>query len=204
MTSRIATLTLNPAIDASAETEAVRPTHKTRTFDERMDPGGGGINVARVLQRFGAPVHAIFLAGGITGRVLDDLLRRAGVERTLIAVDGETRMSLTVHERSTGLEYRFVPDGPELAEHEWQAALDEVEALECDYLVASGSLPDGVPVDFYGRVCTMLSGRPTRFIVDTSGPALREALACGQVFLIKPSQSELEQFADRALPAATI
>lgn len=199
MTARIATLTLNPSIDASADTEEVRPTHKTRTFDERMDPGGGGINVARVLHRFGAPVQAVFLAGGITGRVLDDLLCRAGVDRSWIPVDGETRMSLTVHERSTGLEYRFVPDGPELVEHEWQAALDKVESLDCDYLVASGSLPAGVPIDFYGRVCAMLSGRPIRFVLDTSGPALREALSCGQIFLMKPSQSELEEFAGRAL-----
>ncbi len=199
MTARIATLTLNPSIDASAETDEVRPTHKTRTFGERMDPGGGGINVARVLQRFGAQVQAIYLAGGITGRVLDDLLSRAGVDRTWIPVEGETRMSLTVHERSTGLEYRFVPDGPELEQHEWRAALDEVELLECDYLVASGSLPEGVPEDFYARVCAMLAGRPTRFILDTSGPALRAALSCGEIFLMKPSKSELEQYAGHEL-----
>jgi hypothetical protein len=75
----IATLTLNPSIDGSSEAELVRHTHKIRTAAERFDPGGGGINVARVLSRLGGDVEAMYLAGGVTGSVLAELLERAGL-----------------------------------------------------------------------------------------------------------------------------
>ena len=63
----IVTLTLNPTIDAASKAETVRPTHKVRTFDERYDPGGGGINVARVINELGGRSLAVYLAGGLTG-----------------------------------------------------------------------------------------------------------------------------------------
>ncbi len=195
----ILTLTLNPSIDSACEADAVRHTQKTRTFGERIDPGGGGINVARVLDRLGARVHALFLAGGFTGRLLDELLAREGVERSGIAIDDETRMSVAVYERSTGVEYRFVPEGPEVSDAEWRRCLDGAAALECDYLVASGSLPRGVPDDFHAQLAARLDPR-TRLILDTSGEALRQALRGGGLFLIKPSRGELEELVGAALP----
>jgi hypothetical protein len=76
------------------------------------------------LSRLGADVRAIFLGGGVTGQVLDDLLARSGIERTMIEISGDTRLSLTVVERSTGHEYRFVPEGPEVSDAEASAALE--------------------------------------------------------------------------------
>ena len=70
----IVTLTLNPAVDGSAEAEVVRPVRKTRTSNERYDPGGSGINVARVVQELGGSALAVYLGGGATGAVLDELL----------------------------------------------------------------------------------------------------------------------------------
>ena len=197
---RIATLTLNPTIDTALEAEEMVHTDKIRTAGERIDPGGGGINVARVLVRFGAPVQAIFMAGGSTGRLLDRLLQREGVERTYVPIAGETRVSVTVYERSTGREYRLVPEGPVLSDPEWQDCLKRIAEVECDYFVASGSLPRGVPKDFYARVADALASRPTKFIVDTSAEELRLALRSGNIFLVKPSKSELEDLAGTALP----
>ena len=148
----IVTLTLNPAIDGSCDAPRVRPTRKIRTTNTRYDPGGGGINVARVVKRFGGNVRAIYLAGGATGGVLDGLLDRDSIVRTRIDIAGHTRISQAVHELETGLEYRFVPDGPEVSESEWQACLAAMDGLDCNYLVLSGSLPRGVPVDFYARI----------------------------------------------------
>ena len=197
--ARIVTLTLNPAIDNSCEAERVCPTQKTRTFDERMQPGGGGINVARVLQRLGADVHAIFLGGGATGLVLDELLDRTGVGHSRIPISDDTRTSLTVFERLTGREFRFVPEGPDILQSEWQACLVSLEGLQCDYFVASGSLPRGVPDDFYARAWDILRRRNTRFILDTSGPELPACLARGGLFLVKPSAVELEELSGRKL-----
>ena len=72
----IVTLTLNPSIDASAQAETIRPTRKVRTFRERYDPGGGGINVARVINELGGQSLAIYLAGGLTGGVLDSMVKK--------------------------------------------------------------------------------------------------------------------------------
>ena len=63
----IVTLTLNPSIDGAAETDRIRPTHKIRTTNERYFPGGGGINVSRVVAELGGPTCAIYAAGGATG-----------------------------------------------------------------------------------------------------------------------------------------
>ena len=197
--ARVATLTVNPGIDVACEADAVRHTQKTRTFGERMQPGGGGINVARVLSRFGAEVEAIFLAGGITGQALDDLLERGDIERRLLPIADDTRLNLNVYERSSGLEYRFVPEGPTIEEAEWQAALRGLEGIECDYFVASGSLAPGLPDDFYARVRDVVARTGVRFILDTSGPALSEALAGGGIFLLKPTRGELEELARQKL-----
>ena len=197
---RIVTLTLNPTIDTALEAEAMVHTDKIRTSGERVDPGGGGINVARVLARFGAPVEAIFMAGGSTGRLLDRLLQREGIERVYVPIAGETRVSVTVYERSTGHEYRLVPEGPVLSEPEWRECLKHVAEAESDFLVASGSLPAGVPPDFYARAAGILAAGSTKLVVDTSAEELKLALARGGLFLVKPSRTELEQLSGAALP----
>src|SRR3546814_385966 len=107
----IVTLTLNPAIDGAAEAERVRPIRKVRTWNERHDPGGGGINAARVVQELGGAASAIYLSGGTTGPVLDELVRSSGIESVRIPIADPTRVSHTVHERSSGLAFRFVPAG---------------------------------------------------------------------------------------------
>ena len=199
--ARIVTLALNPAIDSACEAEAVFPTHKVRTFGQRYDPGGGGINVARVLARLGDDVSVACLSGGATGALLDELLAREGLRAHAFPMAGHTRMSLAVFERSTGQEYRFVPEGPEVSEAEWQAAIDGVLALGGDWLVASGSLPRGVPEDLYARLASRLAGSGTRLVLDTSGPALAAAMAAGGLFLAKPSRGEFEKLVGRPLPS---
>lgn len=194
----IVTLTLNPAIDGSCEAEQVRHTQKIRTTSDRYDPGGGGINVARVVKRLGGKVHAWYLAGGATGGVLDNLLDRDGIARQRMDIQDHTRISHAVFERATGREYRFVPEGPFISESEWRAALEAAADIRADYLVLSGSLPRGVPVDFYAQLIRRLKGS-SNIVLDTSGKALGATLAQGGVFLVKPSQGELEQFAGRPL-----
>lgn len=194
----IATLTLNPAIDGAADTDLVRPTHKMRMSNERYDPGGGGINVARVVGELKGDVIAIYLAGGATGGVLEELLLAVGIAGTRVPIAGHTRISHAVFEISSGLEYRFVPEGPLVAEVEWQACLEAIEQIDCDYLVASGSLPRGVPSDFYASVAAICRRRNIKLVLDTSGEALRAALGQG-VYLVKPSLGELEGLLGRKL-----
>ena len=195
----IVTLTLNPSVDGSAQAEVVQPIRKVRTTDERYDPGGGGINVARVVQELGGTALAVYMAGGATGGVLDELLDSAAIPRRRIAIGDHTRISHAVYERSSGLEYRFVPEGPLLKESEWRACLDALEDLDCDYLVVSGSLPRGAPDDFYARVIDVTDRKEVKLVLDTSGRALRPALERG-VHLVKPSLGEFEALVGRQLP----
>jgi len=203
---RVSTLTLNPAIDGSCEAETVIPTHKVRTSTERYDPGGGGINVARVLARLGERVEVIYCAGGATGALLDDLLGERGLDRHRVDIADQTRMSLTVYERSSGKEFRFVPEGPLLGEPEWRAALEQTVAVGSPWVVASGSLPRGVPQDFYARLGRELGAGAgegqRRLVVDTSGAALRAAIDAGGLYLVKPSQGEFESLIGRKLEGA--
>jgi 6-phosphofructokinase 2 len=195
----ITTLTMNPALDLSYEVERVVDTHKMRAGGERADPGGGGINVARVFVRLGGNARCLYPSGGPVGVAFDSLLDEHQLVRTRIPIAGHTRASATVRETSTGREYRVVPKGPELSAAEWQACLEQVGALNCDYFVASGSLPTGVPDDFYAQIARKLAGSGVKFVLDSSGKALAEGLNRGGVFLVKPSQGELRSLAGRTL-----
>jgi len=199
MSSRIITLTLNPAVDLACEADAIITTRKVRTTTEQFDPGGGGINVARVVRELGGEALAVLLTGGGTGRFLQELLDEARVECLSIPVGGRTRVSVTVHERSTGLEYRFVPEGPPISAAEWDAVLDALGWIEGGWVVASGSLPRGTPADAYAHVARICARRGQHFVLDSSGAPLRAALGEGAT-LIKPSLREFEGLVGRVLP----
>jgi 6-phosphofructokinase 2 len=192
--SRIVTFTPNPAIDVSTSVDRVMPTHKLRCSALRRDPGGGGINVARIVRRLGGEVTAIYPRGGATGEALTRLLEREGIVSETLQIAQETREDFSVHEETTGRQFRFVLPGPELAEPEWRACLDTLGALTSppDFVIASGSLPPGVPSDFYARACRVAKSRNAKFVLDTSGAALDAALIEG-IYLIKPNLRELSE-----------
>ncbi len=196
----IVTLTLNPALDLSTRTAKVEPAHKLRCAAAQAHPGGGGINVARVIDRLGGSVKALYPAGGPTGERLGQLLDQEGVPRMAVSIAGETRESFSVVEEASGREYRFVLPGPRLAPQEWQDCLESTAAAAagCAFVVASGSLPPGVPADGYAQLARRLAQARIPLVLDTSGPALAEALQAG-VHLIKPSLRELEELTGAVL-----
>jgi 6-phosphofructokinase 2 len=195
----IVTLTLNPSIDGASDAGHIRPTRKIRTTNQRFDPDGGGINVARVVSELGGPARAVYLAGGATGDVLGDLLARRGLATDPVPIAGDTRISQAIFETGSGLEYRFVPEGPEVTEAEWAACRETVEALDFDYLVASGSLPRGLGPEAYAGLARLCRARGAGLVLDTSGPALAATLAAGGVFLAKPSLGEFQALVGRRL-----
>lgn len=190
----IVTLTVNPAIDIATSVECMTDTHKMRCAAVRSDPGGGGINVARVVHRLGGDCLAVYLAGGPMAERLAWLLTAEGLPFEQLRIGGETRENFSVTETSTHREFRFVMPGPVVSEAEWQHCLDRLDALHPAplYLVLSGSLPLGVPEDFYARVIRMAKAHGSRVVLDTSGPTLRLALPSAP-YLIKPSLNELRQ-----------
>ncbi|MCP4380093.1 MAG: hexose kinase [Hyphomicrobiales bacterium] len=195
----IVCLALNPTIDVSAEAEVVRPTHKTRTTNESFEPGGGGVNVARVITELGGDVEAYCVVGGVTGALLTELLGRIGVHTHIIEVHGNTRMAHMVYERSSGLEYRFIPSGTDLTEAEVDAALDAVRGANFSWLVASGSIPHGASPDILARFGAIAAEKGARFVLDSHGPGLHATLGATPVHLVKPSLNELQAIVGRKL-----
>lgn len=195
----IATLTMNPTIDVSYEVDRIEPTIKLRATNERYSPGGGGINVARIFVRLGGNARCLYLSGGATGPALDGLLDLHQLVRTRVPIAGPTRLATAVFEKETGMEYRFTPEGPIVAESEWRDCLSTLAEAECDILVASGSLPPGAPSDFYARVSQVMRKRGIVTVLDSSGDGLVDALAEGKFLLLKPNLAELQQIAGREL-----
>jgi 6-phosphofructokinase 2 len=195
----IVTLSLNPTIDVASEADLVRPTHKVRTANETYDPGGGGVNVARVITELGGAARVICPAGGFTGELLDELLEKAGVPRQIVRIGGSTRISVTIFERKTGLEYRFIPNGPKLQPEEVEACLTAIREAEYEYFVASGSVPLGAPSDILAQIAAIVHDRGAKFVLDSSGVGLSATLERVPVYLVKPSMSELEALKGRRL-----
>lgn len=209
---RILTLTLNPALDVSTAIDRVEPVHKMRCGQPSRHPGGGGINVARVLHRLGADVTAIYPAGGVTGAALTKLLQAEGVFARVVPIAGETRESFSVHEAGSGQDWRFVLPGPTLSEAELRACCEALltavdgavlarggQPSSDTWVVASGGLPPGVSESCYADLAREVRARGARFVIDTNGPALAQALSAG-VDVFKPSLRELRQFTGQALP----
>lgn len=187
----IVTLTVNPAVDKSTVIDRLVPEQKLRCDAPRFDAGGGGINVSKAIKRLGGKSLALFTAGGLTGQLLADLVKQEQIDAKIIETEQWTRENFVVSETSTNAQYRFGMPGAALSEAETQAILEALEQSEADYIVASGSLPPQMDVNFYEKVAAISKNIGARLILDTSGEPLRAACDEG-VFLLKPNIGELE------------
>lgn len=194
MTAKIVTLTLNPALDKSTEVPHLIPEQKLRCGPIRLDAGGGGINVSKAIHRLGGQGVAVFPSGGPNGAAIFELLRKEGVESIPFEVPGETRENLSVLDKTTNAQYRFILPSPQLLENQADGCLEVIRKLNPDFLVASGSLPAGLPVTYYEKVAAFAKKIGARFVLDTSGEALQAAANEG-MFLLKPNLAELSALA---------
>jgi 6-phosphofructokinase 2 len=196
----ILTITLNPALDVLTSIDKVSDTHKMRCGAVIKHPGGGGVNVARVLHRLGANCVALYLAGGVTGERHHKLMNAEKVRCHVMPIADETRESFSVHETSSGNDFRFVLPGPKVTATEYEACFEYVaQHMPKKFLVISGGLAPGVPDNFYARLATLAKQHGVRVVLDTNGPALAEALKVG-VYLFKPSLRELRDLTGQDLP----
>lgn len=190
----IVTLTLNPALDKSTSVDRLIAEQKLRCEPMHIDPGGGGINVSKGIQKLGGQSIAVFPIGGQNGQALKALVEAAGINTHTVPISGETRENLSVTESSTNQQFRFTLPGAPMSETEAEACLEAVRSLKPDFLVASGSLPPGLPDTFYQKVAEMAQSIGAKFILDTSGKPLRAAADQG-LYLLKPNLGELSALA---------
>ncbi len=170
----ILTLTLNPALDLATSSAEVRPDTKLRCTAPRVDPGGGGINVARAVRLLGGDAFALVAAGGPTGAQLQALLAAEGVLTGLLAAPGDTRISLSVADETTGLQYRFMLPGPSWTDQDIAIALAMTKGALTPggYCVLSGSQPPGLHDDFPADFAAACADKRAKLVVDTAGGPL--------------------------------
>ncbi|HYM94847.1 MAG TPA: 1-phosphofructokinase family hexose kinase [Chitinophagaceae bacterium] len=187
----IVTLTFSPSIDKSTSVPALIPGKKLKCSTPKLEPGGGGINVARAIKKLRGEALAVYPAGGQTGKHFNALLEAEAVPVVIIKTKKETRENIIVLDESTNQQYRFGMPGTELSESECQQCFNVIEEMKnVEFIVASGSLPPGAPLDVYARLAVMAKKKKAKLVVDTSGEALKHAANEG-VYLLKPNLGEL-------------
>jgi len=196
----IATVTLNPAVDKSVTVRGFEMGKTNRGEVDRVDAGGKGINVAKVLKRLGAAVCALGLEAGSNGRFILDALSAEGIPSDFVHVPGETRVNLKIHDLERGTETELNEPGFHVSPEHLEELRQKIAAYapQCEVMVFSGSLPPGAPPEVFADLMGIATARGAKCILDTAGPALKLGLAAGP-FLIKPNRAELEELLQRRL-----
>jgi len=191
---------MNPAIDLSVTVKHLSMDAKLRCSTPVREPGGGGVNVSRAIHRLGGDSVAIYPGGDLTGKLLEKMLDQEGIRQQKLPIERANRENVSIREKDSDQQLRLVMPGPQLDESEWRSCLEKLQefASETAYIVASGSLPPGVPDDFYGRAAAVAGKGGARLVVDTKGKALQQAAEAG-VYLLKPNMRELGQLVKREL-----
>ncbi|HVK26062.1 MAG TPA: 1-phosphofructokinase [Actinokineospora sp.] len=189
----IVTVTVNPSVDRTVEIDVLRRGAVTRTRPALLDAGGKGVNVARALAAHGHRATAVLPTGGAEGVQLTALLATAGIAVVEVPIAGAVRSNITIAE-ADGTTTKLNEPGPHLSHEECArftaATLDAARGAE--WVALCGSLPPGVPTDFYADLIVSLRRRGVRVAVDSSGDALRAAVAA-RPDLVKPNREELAE-----------
>ena len=194
----IITITFNPCIDKSTSVSALKPEKKLSCTLPVFEPGGGGINVARAIKKLGGEAIAVYPSGGYSGKFLNILLEQEEIQVLNIETKQHTRENMIVLDTATNLQYRFGMPGQHLSEDEWQQCIKKIEESSAGFIVASGSLPPGMPADILAKIAKIAKGQKRKLIVDSCGEALRLALKEG-IYLVKPNLAELSALAGKEI-----
>lgn len=188
----ITCITLNAAIDQVYEVESMEIGRTNRISSIIQDAGGKGMNVAKVLQYFGANVDVGGFVGGLNGVRIRSLLKKREIASDLISIKGENRVCLTVLDKNKSEGTELLEGGPEISEAEWQTMLDWArrKSESVKWFALSGSLPKGVPATAYAELIRIMNDNGAKVILDTSGDALQNGIKA-KPFAIKPNEHEI-------------
>ena len=187
----IYTVTLNPAVDRELTVPAVEFDSVLRATEARVDFGGKGFNVSRLLKGLGSDSTAVGFLGGRAGELLQDGLQSLGIGTDFVWVPGETRTNVSIVNQSHDHYIKVNEKGPQVTEEKQTELLEKIDSLAApgDWWVLAGSLPPGISDDFYSRIVNVLYKHGANAILDTSGESLR--LGCVEhPYLVKPNAEE--------------
>jgi 1-phosphofructokinase len=195
------TVTANPAVDQTIWVPGFRAGEVNRVVREQVTAGGKGVNVAAFLAAFGVPVFATGFLGRPNAGLFEAFFEQKQIPHKFVAVDGTTRTGIKIVDEIAGATTDINFSGFDVGEDDLRVLEDILADVVAPgrWVVLAGSLPAGAPVTTYRRLVTLVHERDGRVALDTSGPALREAVAAGPD-LVKPNREELEELSGRTLP----
>jgi len=189
----IYTLTLNPAVDRELTVLAVEYDSVLRATESRVDFGGKGFNVSRLLKSLGSTSTAVGFLGGRSGELLQHGLQDLGIGTDFVWVAGETRTNISIVTESHDHYIKVNEKGPLVGQASQDELLAKIDAITRpgDWWVLAGSLPPGVDEDFYARIVRVLNQHQAKAVLDTTSESLR--LGCAEhPFLVKPNMEEAQ------------
>ena len=196
----IVTVTVNPVLDHTLTVPCIVFNEVMRATASRLDWGGKGFNVSRALQALGVESVAMGFVGGATGRLLERGLSDIGIATDFVHVAGETRTNIVITDVDAEQYVKVNEAGPTVRAQELAAFFNRVrERVRLGEIwVLSGSLPPGVPPDFYAQLIALVQARGAKAFLDSSGEPLRLGCAASP-YLVKPNVVEAEEVMGREI-----
>jgi 1-phosphofructokinase len=189
----IYTCTITPSIDYTTYLSDFHTGALNRTNEVFYYPGGKGINVSRVLKRLNVDSIALGFVGGFTGTYIEQFLMKEGIDTDFIETDEITRINVKIKAQE---ETELNGPGPVINTQQQMILINKIRTLKKgDWFVLAGSLPESIPQTFFMEIASICNDQNVHFVLDTSGPPLKE-LVLTQPFLIKPNEHELGELFD--------
>ncbi|CAA7600117.1 1-phosphofructokinase [Acididesulfobacillus acetoxydans] len=197
----IKTVTLNPAVDKTVEIDNFAVGTVNRISTLRLDAGGKGINVAKVLKVLGAECKATGILAGHNGRFIQEQMDGWEIENDFVFIPGETRTNLKVVDPVSRSYTDINEPGGEVSAAELDRLEEKIfsDLERAGILILSGSVPAGVGPDIYAKWIRRAERAGVKTILDADGKLLREGIKARPA-LIKPNIHELEALLERKLP----
>lgn len=190
----IFTVTLNPAVDRELTVDEIAFDTVLRASDWRVDCGGKGFNVARMLKSLGTSSVALGFAAGKSGELLRDKLNALGIETEFVWIEGETRTNVSIVSAEDGHYVKVNEPGPTITEADLAQLAHKVadRVQDGDWWVLAGSLPPGVPPMYYSELIGIIQSAGAKVFLDTSDEALRQNCSAHPL-LVKPNDEEAHE-----------
>lgn len=191
----ILTVTLNTAVDKRYMVENVQIGEVQRVKEVQNTAGGKGLNVSRVAALAGQDVCAMGFVGGHNGDLFTSLIIEPSIEAAFTKIAGETRCCINVIDPVNRTGTEFLEPGKPVSEAEMAQFVADYSAKlpKADVVVLAGSMPTGLPADFYATLVNLAKNAGKKVILDTSGAALNAAVAGCKPTMIKPNEDEIQQ-----------
>jgi 1-phosphofructokinase family hexose kinase len=195
----IVTLTANPAIDRTLTVDRLAFEDRSYITSSRESAGGRGVNASSVIHSFGGKTLAVMPSGGNAGALLERFLSQAGFEVEVVPIRNEIRTNLTITDKH-GLTVNLNETGPQVEKSELMRLEKAIRARldGASWLLLCGSLPPGVPADFYAGLIAVARKKKVKTLLDADGDVLREGIEAKPT-VVTPNQQEAERLLNRAL-----